>query len=690
MLDINLLRNNDMIILFITDNWGYTKGGINTVNYELCKSLASLSRCKVYCAVSTATQEEINTARDVNVTIVNIDSETERINKNDVYKLCYYFIKEAKEEFIWIIGHDVITGEVAINLNKIFKDVNIHSECAIIHHMDYSKYMCFKEGFNKSDKITKQEQILRTPKVLFAIGPRLLKSAETLNENLVVQLMPGLNFDNISIFNPKGVDNFDIAVSGRITKDDDIIKQASLVVQAFAFSSKDVINSGKLSLFGANEDEVNQLRDDAYKKADKKITINPYKYTSNRTNYIEQLKRKHICIMPSLEEGFGLVAWEAIGLGVPVIISKNAGVYDFFNSATGCEYKGLITVVETDSENHDKNVEDLKKAIIDVYKNYKSYKDRAVNLRDKLNRLYTWNNAASDLLDNLERCTDQHKEVSAISEIEDEKGSIGIFKTSIGEEIANFMQNTLSNCLIKYNNNITFKENCSLWCNISQTDDSVIIREARIGRIKAFDKKYGHYNYDKDLRKKYSKSWFLPIKSIVDQYNTKQSRVIGVGSNNGDELIEIFGTKHLSSLTVLDISEEAIKLGQNKYKYKNFKFAHGCMEEHFPEVECFDLYLNLRSIHSRGVDFRSALSECKRILKPGGVAIFSVANGYLLEDNKTEVYGMYDNDLDTILTNTPYAIVEKIRIKLEFYGFYDIEIHTGKSEIFIKAVKNKL
>lgn len=678
-----------MVALFITDNWGYTKGGINTVNYELCKSLALKEDCKVFCAVLKASQEVLDDAKKLNVTIINIDSQYEFFIKNDVYKIWHDTDIIFKDEFVWVIGHDVITGEIAIQLDLIYKNKNIQSECAIIHHMDYSKYTCFKKTANKGAKISKQDKVLRYPKVLMAIGPRLYKSAKNKNENKVYELVPGINFDNVKINTLTNVDDFDIVVSGRITQEDDIIKQGSLVIQAFALASKDVINNGKLSLIGADEKEIEKFRSLAYTKSGKKLVINAYEYTTDRNNYIEQLKRKQLCIMPSLEEGFGLVAWEAIGLGVPVVIASNSGISEFFMDNPG--YKGYVSIVETNSTSDVTNTENLKKCIIDIYKNYDQYKKNAIELQRKLKAEFTWEAATDNLLSILteESNIEETKKNASANQMVNEASISDTFKQSIGDLIADYMQQDFFQYAseVTYNNSITFEENCNLWIGTySDFSEPAIIEAAKKARKKAFDTKYGNYNYDNDLRVIYKDTWFEPIKQYIESVNKRGKRILGVGSNNGYELMQIFEPKPKAKLHVLDISDVAIKNGKKSYSF--IQFTTGCMEEPLPAPATFDMYLNLRSIHSRGVDLRKALSECKRILKPEGIAIFSVANGYLsVEKENKEVLGMYDNDLNAIVKNTPYIIVEKIRSKLEFYGFSDIEIHTGKSEIFIKAVK---
>ena len=116
------------------------------------------------------------------------------------------------------------------------------------------------------------------------------------------------------------------------------------------------------------------------------------------------------------------------------------------------------------------------------------------------------------------------------------------------------------------------------------------------------------------------------------------------------------------------------------------------MEETTLEKETFDVYLNLRSIHSSGVDIRMTLAECFRLLKPNGIAIISVSNGYLTpnplrQTEFVETLGMYDNRIGTFTTDKPYDLANKIRMKLDNYGFKSVEVHTGPTEIFIKATK---
>jgi ubiquinone/menaquinone biosynthesis C-methylase UbiE len=246
---------------------------------------------------------------------------------------------------------------------------------------------------------------------------------------------------------------------------------------------------------------------------------------------------------------------------------------------------------------------------------------------------------------------------------------------------------------LAYRREISFDENLKLWRSSVEARHPEILHKITKAREEAFNIKYGHYDYEKDLRENYSDTWYKPIISILKKENYKVEKefsVLGVASNNGIELTQIFKDYPKASLAVLDLSEVAIKSGQKTYS--NVKYISGNMEDCTISNSSFDIYLNLRSIHSSGVDIRMTLAECYRILKPNGIAIISVSNGYLTpneirQDELVETKGMYDNRIESFSTHKPYEIIEKIRIKLDNYGFRFIELHTGETEIFIKAIK---
>ena len=397
-----------MNLIFISDEWGYTKGGINTINVDLCKSIAKSNDVKVYCIVIYADKNVIESARGYNVNIITLnDTRTDKnkFQKDDINKL----IKNSEIKHItncetWIIGHDVITGDTAINLCcALKKDSNKNVKSAIIHHMDYEDYLVNKESYD-SNRIIEQRNLLIKSDLLFGVGPRLKRSACNIKRSdNCPQIIPGISFEDAEI-NEYCCDikQIRVLVCGRIGQRDDIIKNAKLSAKAFAtlVGNNDISQDARISLIGCDEKQREELISLGSSYAGRIVTINPYGFL-NREELMKQMASYHICIMPSLKEGFGLTGWEAISLGIPVIISKSSGLYEFLEDP---EYIGYITVIDIKGGeiNEEEDIRELADAIKKIYNNYNDYKNRALKLRNKL--IYNgivWNNTARHFIENL-------------------------------------------------------------------------------------------------------------------------------------------------------------------------------------------------------------------------------------------------------------------------------------------------
>jgi glycosyltransferase involved in cell wall biosynthesis len=54
------------------------------------------------------------------------------------------------------------------------------------------------------------------------------------------------------------------------------------------------------------------------------VNLHALPYTDDRQQLYSELSRASVALMPSWHEGFGLVAWEAIAAGVPLIVRSIA------------------------------------------------------------------------------------------------------------------------------------------------------------------------------------------------------------------------------------------------------------------------------------------------------------------------------------------------------------------------------
>lgn len=237
----------------------------------------------------------------------------------------------------------------------------------------------------------------------------------------------------------------------------------------------------------------------------------------------------------------------------------------------------------------------------------------------------------------------------------------------------------------EYMEQLTFEENLLRAKATDKTFMSSTIEDImNQARVYAFNRKYGQYNYEKDMRKGH-KEWYKPILTIIENHFNKTDGldIIGVGSNYGKELIDIFNDKN-NTLTVLELSNEAINRGRKLYK--KIKFLQGNMEREYPTSQKYDVCLCLRAIQSRGVFRVNAIIQMESILKKGGLIMISIPHGYLV-DNDEEIIGLYDHRVDACVYDKPYEIANKIYRKLHDYGFKNIKIYTLNTEVLVWGVK---
>jgi glycosyltransferase involved in cell wall biosynthesis len=105
-----------------------------------------------------------------------------------------------------------------------------------------------------------------------------------------------------------------------------------------------------------------------------------------------------VFILPSLEDGFGMVIFQAMSCGLPVILSENTGGYDAI-SQDGEE--GFVIPV--------KNVEAIKDKILYMYNNPDLAKSMGDKAKMKVANGFTWNDYGNRYIENLEVIYNRHE-----------------------------------------------------------------------------------------------------------------------------------------------------------------------------------------------------------------------------------------------------------------------------------------
>lgn len=403
-------------VFFIATVWGRNNGGINSINYALLKSFSKIvsSEWKVYCVL---TQEKADSDLidevESNSGIILINTKTPSTSRN-----IRRIISEKNFEQLFFIGHDIITGEYANKLRSAYEN----SMSILFHHMHYGSYYYLREDNPAKirEKENLQKSIIPYANIVVSIGPLLKESAHDLciderrdGETEIHELIPGL--EDITPIE-KIHKNHTVILFGRLEDKNNCIKQIELAVDALATYMQKENNLGipTIKCYGyADDSQVNQrkLQSEVSSIAGKAISITANGYITGEEELHEILATASLCIMPSVYEGFGLTGYEAIAAGVPVIISKNTGLYKFLESWNGTPISGLYTGINVrgNSSGNGKtytedDLNELVACINDIFQNYEKYKKNALLLRKNLlDGHCTWDYAARTLYSIIEK-----------------------------------------------------------------------------------------------------------------------------------------------------------------------------------------------------------------------------------------------------------------------------------------------
>ncbi len=427
---INVVLPPPPTIIALATAWGPKFGGINAFNTELLKSLGMLPgrAYRVLCLVQDASEEEVVDAARFQVELIGLQHSVEDCSDRAA-QICVDILNTAgldQTAPVVLLGHDDKTGPLAVKLRPLL----LGSKVAVIHHMAHGAYQSFKKGASLPGATKKdlQRQIFAAADLCMAVGPLLesqLKDllANCINPPPVHMLVPGL--DDLGNFGlaiaERAPANFTAFVAGRLSAEDDRIKQGTLALRAFGLAvqtastdahvNNALRQSPQLRMRGVRFEEEGVLASLLNESCGREISRDFSDYTDDRTAYYTSLASASVALMPSWHEGFGLTAWEAIACELPVIIGEQSGVFRLLNGA--CSGAGVasghsVMVVDVqgntpdaDGEfNHtEKDVASISQHLLNLGQNMASIKEKARQLRDNLlRRDYHWKGCAESLV----------------------------------------------------------------------------------------------------------------------------------------------------------------------------------------------------------------------------------------------------------------------------------------------------
>lgn len=365
--------DKNISFIFFATAWSAVEGGVNSFNFDLCNAI-SMEGIDIY--VVLPHDAELHPNPTSKITLIKVPEEFDRFGRvsMDLIKN----IISITNNTTWI-GHDAITGGMALMMVDYAGGRSV-----VIHHMDYSNYYYLKSD-SSSKKIQAQRALIKKSDIVICVGPRLLNDAKHLRPSFkeTYEIIPGVASCDLE----NGRKSFDYRISfcGRISKSEDKVKNIGAGIRAAAKCLSEVTSkNGSLTLIGVEKTDLH-----SYKDINRSIAINTIPYITNREEYFSELACSDILIMPSVKEGFGLVAWEAISLGIPVIISQSSGLYEHLKSL---ELDPLVYVVNISGlPVIDENI--IAAQIRNCFLNYEVAKANAVKLSVAV-RNNTWSKVA--------------------------------------------------------------------------------------------------------------------------------------------------------------------------------------------------------------------------------------------------------------------------------------------------------
>ena len=404
--------------MLLATAWGPKYGGINAFSMDFACGLANTlgANGKVFCAVLSPLREDVEdaTARGVHLVAIARPADSGAYDKSWALDVWRKFAEDAPDQVIdWWVGHDVVTGWAAVEGPTVAGC----GRSALIMHMNYADYQTYKGGVGEraSEKERDQRRLFPKADRCFANGP-LLRDALCEIVTDVFMLVPG--FADVPV-RPSS-HRLHVITFGRMDRESDRIKQGGLAVAGFASainhawshagSPEKLKSNPQMRVIGINEPggiEEQSLKRLADQRADRIVNLIAVRFDENRGQLFDELGRANISLMLSWHEGFGLTGWEAVAGEVPLIVSRQTGLWQLLKETFGeRSAQGYVRVVDVRGQEGNDDIANfrpddeaaIRDAIIECTASLAEARSTAARLKADMREKWicTWENTAKE------------------------------------------------------------------------------------------------------------------------------------------------------------------------------------------------------------------------------------------------------------------------------------------------------
>jgi D-inositol-3-phosphate glycosyltransferase len=321
--------------LLMATEWGSKYGGLSTLNRDLATALAAAGVDVRVCVPEATPADVAQALQDAGVSLVAPDP-VPGITGDPLLLAGPRVIKDEDYRPDVIVGHGRQTGPYAYALKqRIFPGARrvhvVHTDAELLEQAK-------EEPDGDSRMMTADERrrieisLARSADLVVGVGPLLARLIDHRMRGPaaspeVFELRPGLRGWEKQIDLDRLPEFKQVLLVARAED----IRSKGIDVAVRALKSNVAVHSGPgdrpmLVIRGVPEDEANEVRQEVTKIAGESFNVILRPYTTSQDELLSDLWGSRLVVMPSRHEGFGLAAYEAIAVGVPVLISEESGL----------------------------------------------------------------------------------------------------------------------------------------------------------------------------------------------------------------------------------------------------------------------------------------------------------------------------------------------------------------------------
>eukprot|EP00698_Gefionella_okellyi_P023735 TRINITY_DN818_c0_g3_i1.p1 TRINITY_DN818_c0_g3~~TRINITY_DN818_c0_g3_i1.p1 ORF type:complete len:616 (+),score=93.35 TRINITY_DN818_c0_g3_i1:108-1955(+) len=402
------------VILLFADEWGTSVGGISAFNLTLATALkAALPDWAVACAVLEKNIDQQTVAREPGIELICRDSpDPTRFYgcTDELFEPLGLPPSFLGSDVKVIFAHAPITGRYALAQRNRFPN----AKYVLFNHGTSEEFDQFCDALPSATsalpRVDELLNIFQLYDVVVSVGPRIYANWETRYSELLIR-----KFQHVQMLPLIASHLMDIEIdsSPHRWKTDQVVLCFGRAKDIFAAKSMSLTATVLFDLLGPHHDlfgplkrstlqvriagaetaAYGTLRAQVMDKFSEQLRAQLGSLTEveflSHDQVLQAMKTAAVCLMPSLEEPFGLAAMEAMAIGKITLISNNSGLADFLYGFDRVAYEVFVvpTIQSTAPADVERNAQVWGRKLRAIFATKLSFalcENKAVNLCLKL------------------------------------------------------------------------------------------------------------------------------------------------------------------------------------------------------------------------------------------------------------------------------------------------------------------